>query len=155
MEITINHPDTPLPTRYAHSLSMTIRSFKGHQDVEVHLFRGSWDDSLENGIDWTDLLSSDTAEGTQKGRTIILESFSAEERDRIINYLKRQYSTRVTAIRSTPLTFPVPKGLSGLSESIPNENIGIIDFEKIPSYTLDLPLKGLYDLSRHPPIMRA
>lgn len=153
MDITITQPNTPLPTQYAHSLSMVIKSFKGRRNVEVHLFRGSWEPSLEDEINWSDLIASGESTDTEGSRKVIMESFSSNERDRIINYLKGQYSTRLTTIRSTPLSFPVPAGLSGLSQLASDKSIGFIEFEKIPSYNLDLPLKGLYDLSQHPPIV--
>jgi len=153
MDITITQPNTSLPTEYAHSLSMTIKSFKGRRNVEVHLFRSSWEPSLENEMKWSDLITVGDSAESEQSRKVIMESFSADERDRIINYLKEQYSTRLTAINSTPLTFPVPTGLSGLSQVSPDKSIGFIEFKKIPSYNLDLPLKGLYDLSQHPPIV--
>lgn len=155
MDITITQPDAPLPTQFAHSLSMVIRSFKGRRDVEVHLFRGHWDNSMEKELDWTDLINNPDGheQSDDTSRNVILESFSSEERDRIINYLKDQYSTRLTAIRSTPLSFPIPAGLAALSQLNPGKNVGVIEFNKIPSYSLDIPLKGLYDLNQHPPIV--
>ncbi|QJB57877.1 hypothetical protein [Pseudodesulfovibrio sp. zrk46] len=153
MDIKVIQPDSPPPTPYAHSLSMVIKSFKGRRDVEVHLFRATWDATLEESIDWNGLVTSDCSDCVKSSRKVILESFSSEERDRIINYLKEQYSTRLTAIRSTPLTFPVPAGLSALSQLSPDKSVGFIEFEKIPSYSLNLPLKGFYDLSAHPPLV--
>lgn len=156
MDITITPSSSPLPIDRAFCLSMVIKSFKGRRDVEVHLFRANWDDGeiKKSALDAligapidpssTDLTSS---------RTVILESFTDCERDLILNYLKEQYSTRLTALHSTPLTFPVPAGLKGLSQVQAGKDIGFIEFERIPSYPLEIPLKGLYDLSQHPPIV--
>lgn len=41
----------------------------------------------------------------------------------------------------------------GLSQIQADKDIGFIEFTKIPSYSLDLPIKGLYDLSQHLPIV--
>ncbi len=154
MDITITQPDTSPPTRFAHSLSMVIKSFKGRRDVEVHLFRSAWDESTENKENWDTLIasSSDLPNDADNSRRVIMEAFSDEERDNIVNYLKEQYSTRLTTIRSTPLSFPVPAGLPGLSQVEPGKDIGFIEFTKIPSYSLGIPLKGLYNLSQHPPM---
>lgn len=140
------------PMRYGYSISMAIKTFKGRRDVEVHLFRSTWDKNDEANLDWDTLISGQRSEN-DTSRNVIMETFSSEECDTIINYLKEQYSTRITAIRSTLIELPVPSGMKGLSQVVPNKSIGIIEFEKIPSYSLGLPMKGLYDLDRHPPIV--
>ena len=156
MDISINTPASPLPCERAYSLSMVIRSFKGRRDVEVHLFRSRWNRSEESEADYDGLIEQDasTPKATlPEGRKVILESFTAGERDLIVNYLKEQYSTRLTAISSNPLAFPVPAGLAGFTEVQPGKDAGFIEFEKIPSYPLDFPLKGYFDLSRHLPLV--
>ncbi|MGL1862591.1 MAG: hypothetical protein OCC46_08725 [Pseudodesulfovibrio sp.] len=153
MDITIIQSETPPPTQYAHTITMVIKSFKGRRDVDIHLFRGTWDANDEARENWDALISSAKDVDSVGSQRVIMESFSDEERDNIINYLKEQYSTRLSAIRATPLTFPVPAGLSGLSQLQPDKSVGFIAFDKIPSYSLDIPLMGLYDLSQHPPIV--
>lgn len=156
MDITVTPSPSTLPIDRAFCLSMVIKSFKGRRDVEVHLFRANWDDEEIKESDLDKLIgapidpSSTDPAGSQ---TVILESFTECERDLILNYLKEQYSTRLTALHSSPLTFPVPAGLKGLSQVEAGKNIGFIEFEKIPSYSLEIPLKGFYDLSQHPPIV--
>ncbi|CCH47573.1 hypothetical protein [Pseudodesulfovibrio piezophilus] len=155
MKITITEPNSKPLAPYAHSISMVIRSFKGRRNVEVHLFRSSWSASMEESIDWSHTLYTPKTDipVSKSSRNVVMESFTLDERNRIINYLKEQYSTRLTAIHSTPLSFPVPDGLMGLSQAVPNKNLGVIEFKKIPSYPLNIPLKGLYDLSKHPPLI--
>jgi len=156
MDIIITPSSSPLPIDRAYCLSMVIKSFKGRRDVEVHLFRACWKDGEFKESDLDKLIGApiDPSSTDPAGsRTVILESFTDSERDLIVNYLKEQYSTRLTALNSTPLTFPVPAGLTGLSQVHAGKNIGFIEFEKIPSYSLEIPLKGLYDLSQHPPIV--
>ena len=153
MNITMAQQHSPASTPYANTLSMVIKSFKGRRDVEVHLFRSIWDDKDEQAQDWDTIIACSSIEAPSSSRNVVMESFSNDERDHIIEYLKRQYSTRLSAIRSTPLTFPVPAGLSGLGQCQADKNIGFIEFTRIPSYSLDIPLKGLYDLSQHLPIV--
>jgi len=156
MDINIIDPNSPPPTIFAHSISMTIKSFKGRRDVDIHLFRANLEDIDEDSQDWNTLIGPPVEPNRTDpsgSKKIVMESFTVDERDSIVNYLKRQYSTRLTAIDSAPLNFPVPAGLTGLSQIEAGKNIGFIEFEKIPNYTLDIPLKGLYDLSLHPPIV--
>ena len=154
MDITITAPQSPLPFARAHSLSMVIRSFKGRRDVEVYLFRSRWDASEASDPVLSTLVETGTpASGSGRdSRTIILESFTEGERDTIVEYLKEQYSTRLTAITSTVLPFPIPAGLPGFTEIQASKDGGFIEFEKIPSYPLKFPLKGYFDLSQHRPI---
>jgi len=152
MDITITKAASTPPTPYANTLSMTIRSFKGRRDVEVHLFRSSWDKNEEQAQDWNAVISPAPAED-DSSRDVVMEAFTNAERDQLVNYLKAQYSTRLTAIRSMPLSFPVPSGMTGLSKVQPGKDIGLIEFTRIPSYSLEIPLMGFYDLSQHPPLV--
>lgn len=152
MDIDITTATATPPTPYANTLSMVIRSFKGRREVEVHLFRGSWDPAEEARQPWDALIAPAPAPD-DPSRAVVMEAFTDAERDELVNYLKAQYSTRLTAIHARPLTFPVPAGLVGLSRAQPDKDIGFIDFAKIPSYPLAIRLKGLYDLSRHPPLV--
>lgn len=151
IDIIQSAPNTHIT--HNNTLSMVIKSFKGRRDVEVHLFRGQWEASDETNENWDTLIASGNRTAQSDSRRMIMEAFSDAERDLIVNYLKEQYSTRLTAIRSRPLSFPVPAGIPGLSQVNPDKNIGFIEFLKIPSYPLDIALKGLYDLSKHPPIV--
>ena len=151
MEIDIALPDVKPPLDRAYALSMTIKSFKGRRDVDVHLFRSHWDPSEETMQSWGGLLEMPF---DQAAKQIILESFTNQEMNSIVEYLKEQYAERLSAIRAYPLTFPVPQGLMPLSKVEGGKGIGLILFEKIPSYTLDIPLHGFYDLGQHPPLVQ-
>ncbi|MBG0789255.1 MAG: hypothetical protein H0S80_02030 [Desulfovibrionaceae bacterium] len=156
MDITIINPETSLPADRAFAVSMVIRSFKGRRDVEVHLFRPDWDPEEYEGMDWDRLVGDpvNTLSADPEGsKRIILEAFTEDERNTIVEYLKTQYSTRLTAIRSAPLSFPVPAGLTGFTQVRTGKSTGFIEFAKIPSYPLKMPLKGFYDLSLHPPLV--
>lgn len=156
MEIIVQTQETASPCERCCAVSMIIKSFKGRRNVEVHLFRPAWDEQEENNYNWNTLIGPQLPEAPcQPGssRRVILESFTGQERDRIINYLKEQYATRLKTLRSQSLEFPVPDGLPALSDMTESKNIGLIRFERIPSYSLDLSLHGLYDLSQHRPIV--
>lgn len=155
MEISITTPDTTLPTDRAFAISMVIKSFKGRRDVAVHLFRSQWNPEEYDSMDWNQLLDTSMEGPTndpEGSRRVILEAFTDAERDTIVDYLKTQYSTRLTDISSVPISFPVPIGLTGFTQVQPGKSIGFIEFSKIPSYSLGMPLMGFYDLSQHPPI---
>lgn len=157
MQIAIANPEAPLPVERAYALSMTIKSFKGRRNVEVHLFRHSWDPAEEAGLDWARLIGPPLEPGAPadpaSSRRVVLESFTASERDRIVAFLTEQYATRLTSINSRPLEFPIPSGLPALSDMREGRAMGFVRFEKIPSYALTLPLRGFYDLDQHKPIV--
>ena len=157
MDIQIAATDMNTPSPRAWALTMTIRTFKGRRDVEVHLFRPAWNPAEENACDWDALvggtLNGDETADSTSARRIILESFTAEERDQIVEYLKAHYSSRLTAIAAAPLPFPVPSGMPALSDLDEGKSIGFIRFEKIGHFDLPFAMRGLYDLSRHRPIV--
>jgi hypothetical protein len=155
MELRIAEAHAPLPVDRAFALSMTIRSFKGRRDVEAHLFRHTWDPAEEAAFDWNALLGPciEGAADPESSRKVILEAFTRQERDQIIAYLTEHYASRLSAIDSAPLGFPVPRGLPPLCGLDEGKSIGFIRFEKIPHFHLPLALRGLYDLSQHRPIV--
>jgi len=156
VDIVIIPPDAPLPIDRAFALSMTIKSFKGRRDVEVHLFRSAWDPEEEEAIDWDALLAQrgmSEAPEAAGSRHVILEALTLEERDNIVAYLKEHYASRLAAIVSGVIPFPVPVGLTALSDMSEGKTIGFIHFERIPHFTLGVALRGFYDLGQHPPIV--
>lgn len=156
MEITLIAPESPLPIDRAYALSMTIKSFKGRRDVEVHLFRSAWDPEEEEAIDWDRLLAAPNmgeAPEAAGSRRVVLESLMPDERDKVVAYLKEHYANRLTGIFSAPIPFPVPIGLMALSDLSEGKSIGFIHFERIPHFDLGFALRGFYDLSQHPPIV--
>jgi hypothetical protein len=137
-------------------ISIVIKNFKQHKDVEVHLFRPEWDVEEYSAYDWPDLIGNPLP-GVREidpisSRKVLLETFNEEEKKAIVEYLKERYKSRLKEIRISTLSFPIPLGLVALSEISPQGSIGIIEFEKIPNYSLNFPFHGLYDLSRHPEI---
>lgn len=156
MEITVHTPDTSLPCIRGHVITMTINSFKGRRDVEVHLFRSKFEDDEMEAYDWDLLLgpTNPAAPGDENSsKRMLLETFTEEERDAILEFLAEQYKTRLSAITAQPIDFPVPRGLPAFSDMSEGKDIGFVRFEKIPSYDLKIPMTGLYDLSRHEPVV--
>jgi hypothetical protein len=171
MNINVETPSSPPPVERAFVVSVTIRSFKGRRDVEVHLFRpadassgsaaGPEASDNEAGPEasaypWERLLGEPVEPGRddpEGSRKMVLESFTKDERDRLVEYLKDRYADRLEAIESRALDFPVPLGLAPLSSVPEGKSIGFIRFDAIPNYTLDFPVRGLYDLARHRPLV--
>lgn len=144
--------ETP-PVDRGYAVSMVIRKFKGHADVEVHLFRPSWDEEDYGRYPWEELIggavSEDRAENPENSKDVILETFTADESQRLIDYLRHRYADRLACIRCTVLDFPVPLDLTPLSRIQVTGTVGRMDLDRIPNYSLDFPVKGIYDLSRH------
>ena len=158
MDIKIIPSTTHLPVNQAYIVTMTIKSFKGRRDVEVHLFRPFWDKEEENIYSWDKILGDPIENGPEpdinRSKKILLEAFTQDERDQLIDYLARRYASRLKNISSAPLDFPIPLGLMPLSEMPEDENFGRIRLEQIPNYPLPFPVHGFYDLSSARPIIQ-
>ncbi|MEF3698401.1 hypothetical protein [Desulfolutivibrio sp.] len=157
MEIDIVPADNKLPVARAYSLSIVIKSFKGRKDVEVHLFRPTWDAAEEKLYDWNalmgDLLAPDLEVSLESCRRVVLEAFTEEERDQLVTYLKDRYQDRLAAIRSCSLNFPIPLGLVALSELAEGKDSGFVNFDKVLNFPLPFAVRGFFDLSQHRPLL--
>ncbi len=159
MQIDVVESSQPLPIKRGYAVSMVIHSFKGRRDVEVHLYRSAWPEEEMDAYDWTGILGGSIerknagAVDPDGSKKVLLEAFTLEERDSIVSYLKDKYASRLSRITATPLGFPIPQGLVPLSSFPEGKSIGIIKLDKIPSYSLPFPVRGLYDLSRHKPLV--
>ncbi|MFO7728531.1 MAG: hypothetical protein R6X11_09390 [Desulfonatronovibrio sp.] len=156
MEVNIISPEQKLPLDRAFVVNVIIRSFKGRRDVEVHLYRPAWDSLEEKKYNWDLILAQSPGQmqkEMQNSRHVVMESFTMEERDVLVEYLRNRYSRKISLVNSAPLSFPVPQGLVPLSMMPENENYGRIRFERVPNYTLPFDVHGFYDLSVHAPIL--
>jgi len=157
MEIDIVTAQEALPIDRAWSISIVIKSFKGRRDVEVHLFRPCWDSLEEDIYDWDKILGDpmhpDMDCDNASARKLVMESFTPEERDALVTYLKERYAGKLGAIRSCPIDFPVPQGIAALSDLTEGKDIGFVHFDKIPNYTLPFAVRGFFDLSQHSPMV--
>jgi hypothetical protein len=156
MKLNIMTSQNELPVKKGYMISLIIKNLKGHKDVEVHLFLPEWDEKEAKSYDWSKLLGDPIDRNAPvdpiSSRKVLLESFTIEERDIILDYMKKRYVSRLSAINSRPLDFPIPMGLIPLSEIPEDDDIGCIRFEEIPNYTLPFPVHGLYILSQHEPV---
>lgn len=134
--------------------TICIRAFKGRKDVLVHLFRPEWDS--EEAFPWQDLVQEDPgldpAKSRGNSREVVLESFTKEEMDRIVEYLAGRYAERLTRITTNYLDFPLPAGLLPLRSMPEGKDMGRVRFEIVPGYPLPFTVHGLYDLSQHKPM---
>ncbi len=158
MQIHSISSERPLPADRAFVMTMTIKSFKGRRDVQVHLFRPEYEASEFEAYKWDNLLGDaiepgqDDPEGSKR---VLLEAFTKAERDQILGYIQERYADRVSDVTARPMTFPVPKGLVPLSAIPEGKSVGLVRFSQLPNYTLPFPLSGLYDLSQHEPMVQA
>jgi hypothetical protein len=132
-----------------------ILSFKGRKDVLAHLFRPRSQEEAPADYPWAELISADTVpDAGSRGdtREVILESFTKTELDQIVDYLAERYASRLNAITTNCLSYPLPAGLLPLRAMSAGKDMGIIRFEIVPGYPLPFPMHGFYDLSRHKPM---
>ncbi len=148
-----NSQENPFPVDLGHAISIVIEHYKGYDDVEVHLFKPQWDKELEEALDWDEILGSpirdESLADPVRSRKILLETFSSQENETVLNYLKSYYESRLNSLHTRIIGYPIPKDLIPLSYIPESENIGIIRFEDNPNYPLDFPVHGVYDLSKH------
>lgn len=157
MQITKVPIDSPLPCERAFVLSMVIRSFKGRRDVEVHLFRSGWaetDALICRGEGIFEPAASADKESHERACAFLMEAFTAEERDALIDYLSARYADKVSEITAAPLPFPIPTDISPLSTVPLGQDIGLIHLWKIPNYPLPFKVDGLFDLAVHKPMVQ-
>jgi len=156
MRVDILAPAHEPPVPRAYVLSMVILSFKGRRDVEVHLFRPAVDPAEAADWPWERLLGEPVAPGHDDpagSRRLLLEAFTADERNAVVDYLKERYQDRVSFITGQALSFPIPLGLRPLSDIPEGKTVGFIRFDKVPHYPLPFPIRGFYDLARHKPLV--
>ncbi|MFW6323920.1 MAG: hypothetical protein ACOC0U_02550 [Desulfovibrionales bacterium] len=154
MKVNDITPASSLPTIRNTVVSITIKSFKGRRDVDVHLFRAKWDPEEMATIDWPHVLEETAQnEQTERSKQFLMEAFTRQEKETLVRYLMERYSDRLSEITASPLTFPIPTGIAPLSRIPLGSDIGVIRFERIPNYTLPFIVHGLYDLSQHRPLV--
>ncbi|HMB32151.1 MAG TPA: hypothetical protein VKN82_10030 [Desulfohalobiaceae bacterium] len=153
MDITITDTDQTPPVDRGYALSIVITTFRGHEDVEVHLFRPNWQEEELAVYDWQQILGDPIRKDREidptGSRKVLVETFNSSEKDIILEYLENRYASRLKSIKVSVIPFPIPMGLVPLSEIPQQKNIGLIRFDEIPNYPLNFPFHGIYDLSRH------
>ncbi len=156
MEVNITEAENPLVPRI-YFITMVIKSFKGRRDVEVHLFRPDFDEAEMQSYDWNallgDALHPNIPADPDKSVKVLMEAFTREERDAVLEYLKTRYADRLEEINTGPVDLPVPLGLPPLSELPEGKTIGFIRLDQTPNYPLSFAVRGMYDLAQHDPLV--
>lgn len=155
MDIDIVSPAGALPVKRAWTVSMVIKTFKGRKDVVVRLFRPSWLEREERAYDWPALLVPESPETAfpEYRRRVLLEAFTAAERDALVAALQCRYADKVSSIRARTLEFPISREARPLFELDEGKDAGCIHFERLPDWHLPFPVRGAFDLSQHLPII--
>ena len=134
-------------------VSMVVSKFRGHKDVEIHLFRAQSSSQEASSYDWGKLLGDpirrDQPIDPEGSRQVFLETFSRGEKEALISYLQDRYAHKLTSIKISLLPLPIPMGLTPLSSVAEDQRFGRIHLHKIPHYPLEFDVDGLFSLSQH------
>lgn len=155
MEIIRQNPQVIPPCPRGFTATMTIRSFKGRKDVVAHLFRPDQSPHEDQDYDWSQLIYKSDKSSSDRCDTkeVILESFTQEELNQLVDYLSQRYADRLVNICTNVLSYPLPTGLLPLKAMPEGKDMGRIRFEIVPNYPLSFIVHGFYDLSQHKPMV--
>ncbi len=139
-------------------IQATLKSFKGRRDVIVHLFRTdtNQDELVElRALDLVDKATNDTPEGATPEDALlsVLEAFTADEGNQVLDYLKERYEEQITEVVVSPVEIPVPLGVVPFSAIPEGKTMGFIRFDGIADYKLPFKVHGFYDLDAHDSLM--
>jgi hypothetical protein len=153
-------PDAPLDRIYI--VTLTMHTFKGRRNVEAHLFRAESDpaemESLRNkglvGKPCAEADDSQAPHGTEDDALqTVLEAFTAEEGNLLLDYLKARYAEQIARVTVCPLELPVPLGVVPLSAIPEGKTMGFIRFDAVRDSPLPFAVRGFYDLDAHEPLV--
>lgn len=134
-------------------VSMVVSKFRGHKDVEIHLFRAQCSPQEASSYEWEKLLGDpvrrDQPIDPEGSRNVFLETFSRREKEALISYLQDRYADKLTSVKASLLPLPIPMGLTPLSSVAEDQRFGRIHLHKIPHYPLEFAVDGLFSLSQH------
>jgi len=142
-------------------ITATINTFKGRRDVEVHFFKTNPDTSelkfFRNMklIDTKNLNGvSNVEEATEDALNSVLEAFTAEEGNLLLEFLDDKYKDQISKVMVCPLVIPIPLGVIPLSTIPQGKTMGFIHFDENKGYSLPFPVWGFYDLDAHNPLVQ-
>ncbi len=135
-------------------IQATLKSFKGRRDVAVYLFRtDTSEDELNQlrDLDLVDKAKSDTPEDASPEAALrsVLEAFTAEEGNIVLEYLKERYEEQISEVVVSPIEIPVPLGMVPFSAIPEGKSMGFIRFDAVADYHLPFVVHGFYDLEEH------
>jgi hypothetical protein len=153
-------PDAPLDRAYI--ITLTMHTFKGRRNVEAHLFRAGADPAELESLRNKGLVGKPCAEagGSQEAPhgteddalQTVLEAFTAEEGNLLLDYLKDRYADQILRVTVCPLELPVPLGIVPLSAIPEGKSMGFIRFDAVRDYPLPFAVRAFYDLDAHEPL---
>ena len=153
-------PDAPLDRIYI--ITLVMRTFKGRRDVEAHLFKAGTDPVELASLRDKGLVGKPCAEpgGSQAPHgseddalQTVLEAFTAEEGNLLLDYLKERYTDQIARVTVCPLELPVPLGVVPLSAIPEGKTMGFIRFDAVRDYPLPFAVRAFYDLDAHEPLV--
>ena len=154
-------PDAPLDRIYI--ITLTMHTFKGRRNVEAHLFRAEPDPAELASLRNKGLVGKLRAEangsqaaphGTEDDALrSVLEAFTAEEGNLLLDYLKERYADQILRVTVCPLELPVPLGVVPLSAIPEGKTMGFIRFDAVRDYPLPFAVRAFYDLDAHEPLV--
>ncbi len=138
----------------AYLIQATLKSFKGRRDVIVYLFRT--DTNTEElaelrTMDLVDKAQADTPEGAtiEDALRSVLEAFTAEEGNEVLEYLKERYEEQISEVVVSPVEIPIPLGMVPFADIPEGKTMGFIRFNQVADYSLPFVVHGFYDLDAH------
>lgn len=139
-----------LPRQYV--AAALIANFRGHKDVETHLFRDGWTKEEAEEMASLNLIADPSgplpealaAVSREASLECALETFSRAEAEELIAYLERRYAGQISRLDVAPMELPAPRGVIGLNRIPATETSGFIDFYKAKDYPLSFRLRGYY-----------
>ncbi|MCL2123514.1 MAG: hypothetical protein FWH34_05440 [Desulfovibrionaceae bacterium] len=153
-------PDAPLDRIYI--ITLTLHTFKGRRNVEAHLFRADPDPAELQSLRDKGLVGKPCVE-PDAGRLphgaeddalqTVLEAFTAEEGNLLLDYLKERYAEQILRVTVCPLELPVPLGVAPLSAIPEGKTMGFIRFDAVRDYPIPFAVRGFYDLDAHEPLV--
>ena len=153
-------PDAPLDRIYI--ITLTMHMFKGRRNVEAHLFRAGPDPAELKSLRDKGLVGKPCAEqddsqlplGTaDDALQTVLEAFTAEEGNLLLDYLKERYADQILRVTVCPLELPIPLGVVPLSAIPEGKTMGFIRFDAVRDYPLPFAVRAFYDLDAHEPLV--
>ena len=152
-------PDAPLERAYI--ITLTIHTFKGRRNVEAHLFRADPDPTAAEMLDARELVGppqadmrpADIETARNDALRVVLEAFTAEEGNLVLDYLKERYAEQIARVTVCPLELPVPLGVMPLSAVPEGKSMGFIRFDEARAYPLPFRVRAFYDLDAAEPLV--
>lgn len=151
------------PLERIYIITATLKTFKGRRNVEVHLFRSNPDVAELESLRAMNLvgkpnnetpLGCNSPEAAEDALRTVLEAFTAEEGNLLLEYLDQRYADQFSKVVVCPLEMPVPLGVVPLSSIPMGKSMGFINMSAVRDYPLPFAVQAFYDLDAHEPMLQ-